>query len=353
MGYRTYGRGKVAAAFGLLGATAFGFWLGRGPQAALAVPPPANPPVANAPGSPPSDYSQRVVAYIYGSIPITREDLGEYLIARHGLESVELLVNKKIIELACAKRNITVTDAEIDASILADCATIQVKKEEFIANVIKKNFGKTLYEWKEDVVKPRLLLTKLVKDQITVADDDLKKAFDATFGEKRDCRIIIWPQTEGRVATQEYEGIRKDEQGFDRKARTQANPALAAVGGRIKPIGHSSGVHPEVERAAFNLQPGELSSVITTNEGFVVIKMDHVLPPDASVKFEAQKEALRKEVFDKKVAAAIPTVFKSMKDEAKPVFILKRPNDPTRQDEEARQELKQAGMLQPEPGKKR
>ena len=42
-----------------------------------------------------------MVAYIYGSIPITREDLGEYLIARKGLDTVELLVNKRIIEHAC------------------------------------------------------------------------------------------------------------------------------------------------------------------------------------------------------------------------------------------------------------
>src|SRR5947209_7859931 len=202
--------GRLGVALGLLGSAALGFWLGRGPQSAVAAPPPPAPSASS------SDYSQRVVAYIYGSMPITREDLGEYLIARHGLDTVELLVNKRIIEHACDKAGVTVSEAEVEAAILADCATIQVKREEFINNVIKKNFGKTIYEWKEDVIKPRLLLTKLVKDQITVADDDLKKAFDATYGEKRDCRIIIWPQTEGRVATQEYEGIRKDEQGFDR-----------------------------------------------------------------------------------------------------------------------------------------
>src|SRR5438105_14620031 len=37
--------------------------------------------------------SRQVVAYIYGSIPITREDLGEYLIARQGAERLELMVN--------------------------------------------------------------------------------------------------------------------------------------------------------------------------------------------------------------------------------------------------------------------
>jgi hypothetical protein len=329
-------------ALGLLGSAVVGFWLDRGPQAVFAAPP-ANAPAA----APPSDYSQRVVAYIYGSIPITREDLGEYLIARHGLDTVELLVNKRIIEHACEKAGITVTDAEVEAAILADCATVQVDRAQFIANVVKKNFGKTIYEWKEDVIKPRLLLTKLVKDKITVTDDDLKKAFDAAYGEKRDVKIIIWPEKEQKIVLQEYDAIRKDDEGFNRKARSQANPALAATGGQIKPIAHNAGVHPEVEKAAFSLQPGEVSSVITTPEGILVLKMVKVIPPDASVKFEDKKEALRKEVFEKKVSTEIPVVFKTMREEAKPVMILKRGNDPVAQEEDARRTLQEDGMIKP------
>src|SRR5262245_34756609 len=86
---------------GLLGATTLGFWLGQGapmPGAFAQQPAPAPAPAA-APGQP-SDYSQRVVAYIYGSVPITRQDLGEYLIERFGAGRLELLVNKKVIEHA-------------------------------------------------------------------------------------------------------------------------------------------------------------------------------------------------------------------------------------------------------------
>src|SRR5439155_19495468 len=78
MTIRTVGRGRVLAAVGLVGAAAVGFWLGRGGPQSAAVAAPPIPPAA----PPPSDYTQRVVAYIYGTVPITREDLGEYLIAR-------------------------------------------------------------------------------------------------------------------------------------------------------------------------------------------------------------------------------------------------------------------------------
>src|SRR5947208_738455 len=56
----------------------------------------AQNPVVPASTNPPSDYSQRVVAYIHGNIPVTREELGDFLIARYGVSKVEPLVNRRI-----------------------------------------------------------------------------------------------------------------------------------------------------------------------------------------------------------------------------------------------------------------
>src|SRR4051812_33957600 len=69
---------------------------------------------------PSSEYKNQVVAYIYGTTPITREDLGEYLIARQGVEKLELLINKKIIDRACQQRGIEVTAAEVDTALAED-----------------------------------------------------------------------------------------------------------------------------------------------------------------------------------------------------------------------------------------
>ena len=55
---------RVRIALGMGGALAVGLWLGRGGEATAVH---AEPPATPAPQSPPpSDYSQRVVAYIYG-----------------------------------------------------------------------------------------------------------------------------------------------------------------------------------------------------------------------------------------------------------------------------------------------
>jgi hypothetical protein len=343
---RTHGRFSAVSAIGLLGAAVVGFLIGRGPQSALAAPPAQPPkPPANAAPVPPSDWDKRVVAYIYDSIPVTREDLGEYLIARHGLDCVELLVNKKIIEHACQLRNITVTDAEVEASIISDCATIGVKKEEFIQKVLKQ-YNKTLYEWKEDVIKPRLLLTQLVKKNIArPTDEEVRLAFNATYGEKRDCRIIIWPKEEKNIAFKEYDAIRSSEEGFAAKARTQALSYLAATGGKINPIARNSGVHPAVEQAAFSLKPGEVSTLLDTPEGIVVMKMDAVVPANTTVKFEDKRAWFETEVYEKKVAAEIPKLVKALRDEAKPIFFLKKPDDATTIKREVEQEIKPVGGI--------
>jgi len=72
-----------------------------------AAKPAAAPPVAD---PSPSDYSRRVVAYLYDNEPITREQFGDYLIERH-TDKLDLLINKRIIDDACRQYNIEVAAA--------------------------------------------------------------------------------------------------------------------------------------------------------------------------------------------------------------------------------------------------
>src|SRR5262245_41274001 len=56
-----------------------------------------------------SDYKTRVVARLYNdTVPVTREELGEYLIARFGAERIKFMLNRKIVEMECAKQGITI-----------------------------------------------------------------------------------------------------------------------------------------------------------------------------------------------------------------------------------------------------
>lgn len=269
-----------------------------------------------------SEYSQQVVAYIYGQLPITREELGEYLIARMGAEKLELLVNKKIIEHACREKNIEVTAKEVEAALADDLRGLNVPLEDFINRVLK-SYKKTLLEWKEDVIRPKLLMTKLVRDQVTYTEEELHMAYDAHYGEKVDGRIIFWPNGEYSQVMNMYPSIQNSEAEFIAKAKAQASPRLAARAGKLeKPIGHHTTGNDQLEREAFGLQPGEVTSVIQGKEGVVVFRCEERIPADTTVNFDAVKPELIKEVIERKTQIEIASTFAKLREQASPRLLL-------------------------------
>jgi PPIC-type PPIASE domain len=309
-------------AYGLAAAGVAGFALAQSP-----APQPGRPAAGAA--AAPDDYATRPVAYIYGSVPVTRADLGEFLIARGGADKLELLVNRMIIEHECKIRGITVTDKEMEAALQEDCDGIKVQRADFIKMVLPR-YGKTLYEWMEDVVRPRLLLSKLCHDQVKlmVTEEDLKKQFERMHGEKRQVQVVIWPKGEDMtVVRAEWAKMRSSQEEFDRVARAQANPSLAATAGTIQPL--SRHVYAEdaiVVTKAFELKPGEVSELLATSQGTVVLKMHKVIPADDKVKFEDKKTLLYKQALEEKMAEAIPQKFGELKKKATPQLLLSGPD---------------------------
>jgi hypothetical protein len=344
MALRKSGR-RLALMMALFGWTVLAvLWGQQGPRSAATAAPPQAPAAASS-GTSSGDYAHQTVAYIYDTIPVTRQELGEYLIARMGADRLPNLVNKRVIEHECQKLGIEVTAAEVEAGLEEDLKGLSVNRKDFVEKVLK-HYKKTLYEWKEDVIKPRLLMTRLCKDRVKVTEDDIKMAFDAYYGEKIDCRIILWPKSDGeRVAMSAYAKVRESEEEFDRAARNQASAQLAAKGGRVTPIGHNTTGNEALEKAAFSLQPGELSQLLQTNEGFVVLKCDKRIPADATKKLADERARLEKECYDKKVQLEIPKIFKEMQDRANVKLILREQTN----DEELLRDIRRE--LGPDAGK--
>lgn len=337
---------------GIVGLAAFGFgWfvcqrLAPGNQARAQAP---NRPPADS--SEPSENKDRIVAYIYGTTAITREELGEYLIARYGADKLDLLINKRIIEHACAEKHIQVTDAEVEADLEETTKGIHVSRKEFLEKVLKERHL-TLYEWKEDVVRPKLLLTKLARERIRIEDQEIKDAFDAEYGEKIDCQIIHFPPGHPAIPPTYYDKIRSCDAEFDSAARTQPNPNLAMYGGKCSPIGHHT-TTPEVERVIFSLKPGDVSQVITSqNQGQLIVKCLGRVPPQKDVSIDKVRNQLYKQVFDKRIQQEIPLVFRDLRNQAQAKNFLS--NRETQSDlvREVQQELRDSDKLLNSPRRK-
>ena len=78
------------------------------------------------------------------------------------------------------------------AAFEGDCKSLAINRDDFVKNVLPR-YGKTLEEWTEDVIAPRLMLARLCKEKMSpVTEAELRQAFVAKYGEKVRCRAITW-----------------------------------------------------------------------------------------------------------------------------------------------------------------
>ena len=292
----------------------------------------------------------RIAATLYkGQVSLTREDLGEYLIRRYGATYLDLLVNRRIIENAAKERNITVTDGEIETEFLIDAAKKKMpptlefsQRDQFLQQYLtpemapktKETFIKeylipnkvSVFQYKEDIVRPRILLMKLCRDRVRITDKDLADAFEAHYGEKVECRMILWPNSRDentKIVLQEWAKLHNNPELFEEMARKQASRTLAKKDGLLEvPIGHHTTGNDELEQKAFALQPGEISNVIGTPEGLVVLKCERRLPAAQDKNLDEVREDLRKEVYEKKTEVEMPHYFFELHKAARPQLLL-------------------------------
>ncbi|MCI0459293.1 MAG: hypothetical protein L0Z62_20280 [Gemmataceae bacterium] len=319
-------------------ATAAFFWgrHGAAPQAAAQMPPPRShtPPAPLLPAGG-GDYGQRVVAILRGNIPITREELGEYLIARFGPERLEFLVNRRIIEMACQERNIQVSDAEVDAKLQAELKAWGTTEKDFREKILKR-LNKNMYEYREDKLRPEIAMTKLCEGLVTVTEDDIKKAFEAKFGEQVECRMLVLSkELQERQIRDIWQKVRASESEFDDQARKQFIPELAMKAGQVPPIHKHSGV-PAIEKEAFSLRnPGDVSSRLQMPDGsWVILKLVRHIPAQTTKNLGEERMKLHEEVSRVKLAQMIPEKFQEMRRQANPNLLLRRENQLSRHEQE-------------------
>jgi hypothetical protein len=273
--------------------------------------------------------SQVVATYNDGRSVVTREELGEFLIERYGAEKLDLLVNKRIIDRACQARGIVISSAEVEKTFAADLKTFNLSVEQFRDRLLKQ-YRKSVYEWKEDVVRPKLQLAQLCRNRVHYSEEDIQHAFESLHGAKVECRVIIWPQDQLKFALQVYSTIRDSDKEFDNYAKHQLSTTLASNAGRIAPFGRYTTGNDNLEREAFNLQPGEVSSLLTTPQGHIVLKCVRQIPPESNVSLATERQKIIPLVLEKKIQDEMQVVVKELRNEAQPRLLIKdeaRPAD--------------------------
>jgi parvulin-like peptidyl-prolyl isomerase len=276
------------------------------------------------------------VAAIINDHKITIRDLAEECIDRHGVEVLDGAIGRKLLEQACKKRNIVITQQDMDAEVAR--AAISMGKvtpdnrpdiPAWIKEVTEEQ-GIAFDLYMYDTVWPTVALKKLVGSKIEVTSDDLQKGFEANYGPRVRCRAIVFNNQ--RLA-QEVWGMIKEE--MDKNLAMRDPPkqlkmnverfgdfaeqysiesSSRVLRGEVPPIQRFGG-QPKLEEAAFKLRAGELSEIVQVEDKFVLMLCEGKTVPK-QISFETVRDELRMDIHEKKLRVAMSQEFSRLHEDS-------------------------------------
>jgi peptidyl-prolyl cis-trans isomerase SurA len=214
------------------------------------------------------------------------------------LEVLRSLIDNELMLQRAEKAGLVATDADVDARL-----------NELKAPYTKEEFEKQLGQWglKLDELKARIrkdesvkkLFNKDITSKINITDADVANFYNANRGsfnlpepQVHMAQIVVTPQPDPNVHNLKNDKAKNDEeakrkmQALDSRLRQGEDFAMVAQnysedaattpnGGDLGFLGESSldKSSPELRKMVLSLQPGQLSPVIRTAEGYRILKM--------------------------------------------------------------------------------
>ncbi|MBX7075033.1 MAG: peptidylprolyl isomerase [Pirellulales bacterium] len=258
-----------------------------------------------------------VAARVDGDV-ISLVELAEECVNRHGEELLSGMINRKLLEQTCKKKNIQVSPQEIEAEIALTAFTMgkigadgKADVEAWMAEVAKQGVTKEMYV--HDTAWPNAALKKLAGAKVEVTDIDMQHGFEANFGPRVRCRAIV--SNNMRRAQEVWEMACKNptiEHFSELAGQYSIEASTRSLRGEIPPI-QKWGGQPTLEAEAFALKPGEISGVIQVGENYVILFCEGLTEPTKVTMDEVQAD-IRADIHEKKLRLAMTREFDLIKD---------------------------------------
>ena len=130
----------------------------------------------------------------------------------------------------------------------------------------------------------------------------MQKGFEANYGQRVRCRAIVLPSM--RRAQEVWDKARRNPsvQYFsDLAAEYSVEPTSKALRGEVPPLQRFGG-QPQLEEAAFNLQPGQLSGIIQVGDKFVIL-LSEGRTDRMDINMAEVQDILQSDIYEKKAAS--------------------------------------------------
>lgn len=247
---------------------------------------------------------------------ITYETLARECVERHGREVLDNLINRTVIQQACAERGITVSEAEVNQEIITLSKKFGLAVEQYY-QLLEAERGLSAVQYRRDVVWPMLAMKKLAGRNIQISREMMRDAYVDNYGPRVKARMIVLDNQ--RRAQEAWEKARKNPDEFERMARDlSVEPNSRALGGTVPPIRKNSGAHEEIRKAAFAMkEPGEISGIIQVEASqYVILKYEGRTEPVEHDPKDVEAQ-LHAELEEREVARLLGETFQKIQGAAR------------------------------------
>jgi len=257
----------------------------------------------------------KVVAQVNGE-NISRNDLAQACLDRHGKETLEGYLNKRLIKQACEKHQIVITDDQLDREIERMAKKFGMSVDRWLT-MLQQERNIAPDQYRNEHMWINLALRQLASREIEVTPEQLTKAFESEFGPKVKVRLISHSDLD--TITELREQAIADPEQFGTLAKEHSeDQASASARGLIPPIGKHVG-DPSLEAEAFSLQEGEISELVKIANQYILMKCEKKIPSTyIAPQFKADAEArLRDKIREQNLESAAGRIFQRLQAEAK------------------------------------
>ncbi|MDD2498446.1 MAG: peptidylprolyl isomerase [Desulfitobacteriaceae bacterium] len=240
--------------------------------------------------------SGEVVARVNGDA-ISKEELYDILVEQNGEAAVDSLITERIIALEVKKQNISVTDKEVDNELASLIA--QNGGEDYFNQTLEM-YGLTMDDVTKDV-KSNLELEKLLKQEVSVSEDEMKNYFEEnkeTFAQQEQVKVrhILVDSIDKAKEVKEKLAAGSD---FAELAKEYSTDTSKDAGGELGYIIKGQMV-AEFEKASFSMNVGEISEPVETKYGYHIINVEDKKEAQAA-KYEDHKIEIKETLLNQKM----------------------------------------------------
>jgi peptidyl-prolyl cis-trans isomerase SurA len=257
----------------------------------------------------------RVVATVDGD-PITALEFHAYLV-RLGRPPqpddvmLEALITEKLLEKEAAAKGVVVSDADVDGYLAEVKARNGMDDATFVTALVQQGLTVEAYRQSvQDELRRAQLINQEIRSHVNVSPEEIQRYYDAQLedyriGGGRTVRDIFFPVPAGageettaavRAQAEEVRAKARSRRAFRKLAEEHSEGPGADQGGLLGTF-EKGEMTETLDVVVFSLEPGEVSEVVATPDGFHLLMVDEDVDPSYRPVDEV-KDDIRERLYD-------------------------------------------------------